>query len=1774
MNAPKETGNVQRTLRTPSLGNTLIVQCYNCSGKEHYARNCPKPRDGNQIERLSAKHRDTLARIQPADHTSDDGPSYESAFISEVQSSSIDENNEPMYQTHTKIINSTIGDDQINRNIKFDSFKGNVNSDSVEKDTHVPDLYVVEKLARNAYQEAEKQRIFAQQFQTQNTHLTSQLEIYRNGLEKLENENVSLDFKVIFCSYISDDKDLRLEKVFFFGEGKKGETLVVSKPVTLQTSSNKQTGENRNKNVIKLGMYRVVTTQESQINKTKSGLSSTGVNATSRVRRPMSKDSSVTNSVLVNSKKAAKNVSVYCHDECLAKHKLNVHSHVRRTFSTNSRTPKSLETTYIAPKTRFSTKETQSKTVDTTSVVFKSKIDVESASKAKDKVVQIVLWVVDSGCSKHMTGDRSLLRNFIEKFMGTVRFGNDNFAAITGYGDYIHGNITICHVYYVEGLGHNLFSVGQFCDGDLEVAFRSNTCYVRNLEGDDLLTGGRDSNLYTISISDMAASSPVCLMSKATSTKSWLWHRRLSHLNFGTINDLTRLDLVNGLPKFKYGKDHLCSACERGKSKKASHPPKLVPSDHSKLELLHMDLCGPMRVASINGKRYILVIVDDYSRYTWVYFLRSKDETPEIIKKFIAQAQLNYKAKVCKIRTDNDSPSTSLIIVDTHEAPPVVTITDEQTSPIALPEADELNQEDTAEFDGNAQFVPYNPPSHKEIKSSTTALVPSNVQNFYQILRDFKFGISFHDQKERTLLLSNNCGRISVMLKILWFGTKLVLWLKDISRKKVLILKSFAPVSHLEVVRMFIAYVAHKNITIFQMDVKTAFLNGPLKEEVYVSQPEGFIDPEFPDHVYRLKKALYGLKQAPRAWYDKLSSFLIEHGFTKGIIDPTLFTRRHRGDILLVQVYVDDIIFGSTNPDFSKRFANLMKNNFEMSMMGELKFFLGLQVHQSPRGIFISQSQYAIELLKKHGLDECVSMSTPMATERLDADLQGTPTDQTTYRRMIGGLMYLTASRPDIAFATFVCARYQARPTVKHLKEVKRIFRYLRQSYNMGLWYPKDSGFELIAYSDADHAGCKDDCKSTSGGLQFLGGKLVSWSSKKQDCTAMSTAEAEYVSLSAWFVTPVLQEYSYYLIILKQIDQGVGSTSGIRACALRILWIRENGLEILSNKAFGKASPPHAQTRRKWKFVRVPIPGQFQNLGPSTALKMTVPSTTEEKICKKNDVKARSLLLMALPNEHQLTFNQYVDAQSMFIAIKACFGGNDATKKTQKALLKQQVENFNATSSESLDSIFNRLQKLVSRLTILGVDTPPEDLNVKFLRSLPSEWDTHVVVWMNKPDFETMGLDDLYNNFKIVEQKVKRTVAANNDDKNLAFLKNIVVRDKYHNLQDDDIMKNIFNSGRHKDKVGMQIPAWMINEEKKHTEHYRMYLRSKQSQVLQAINVIRLRILKGVAKSDPQLQCNIGGIYYVNCVEIDSLALKVIWDNEDIHDLGYVETKFPPIVFNDTLTSEVTLSCEPTVSSLNDNEIDFRISFDESDDEDYTVIYDKNSFSYKLIIVNDLKMDSENDNEKVNMPSFSSPEPTISCFDDLDFFKDFENEFPVIVYNDALTSKSDFLTKPTVSPQHIDEFNLKDETSLSELITEYLVNISKRRILELKRRYFEDYYSDYQYAVSIKEDDTAYPCLHSPKTIKETSPICRLRKKSHLSLKNDMLPREKKSENGYSRTGQKESQKQTKPSTGWKRQSQSEAKDFPIEDPGFDATKSIQHATMVNFHLSEAQAAV
>ncbi|GJT94035.1 retrovirus-related pol polyprotein from transposon TNT 1-94 [Tanacetum coccineum] len=301
--------------------------------------------------------------------------------------------------------------------------------------------------------------------------------------------------------------------------------------------------------------------------------------------------------------------------------------------------------------------------------------------------------------------------------------------------------------------------------------------------------------------------------------------------------------------------------------------------------------------------------------------------------------------------------------------------------------------------------------------------------------------------------------------------------------------ESFAPVARIEAIRIFVANLAHKNMVIYQIDIKMAFLNGELKEEVYVSQPEGFVDQDNPSHMYKLKKALY--------------------------VDPILFTRHAENNLLLVQVYIEDIIFAFTNTAMCNEFANQMTTKFKMSMMGQMSFFLGLQISQSPRGIFINQYKYASKIVKKYGLHSTDSVDTPMVEKnKLDEDLQGKQVDATLYHGMIGSLMYLTSSRPDLIYAVCLFARYQAKPTEKHLQAMKRIFRYLNKTINMGLWYSKDTDMSLTAYEDADHAGCQDTRRSTSGSAQFLGDKLVSWSSKKQKCTAISSTKAEYIALS------------------------------------------------------------------------------------------------------------------------------------------------------------------------------------------------------------------------------------------------------------------------------------------------------------------------------------------------------------------------------------------------------------------------------------------------------------------------------------------------------------------------------------------------------------------------------------------------------------------------------------------------------------------------------------
>nr|GEV20450.1 retrovirus-related Pol polyprotein from transposon TNT 1-94 [Tanacetum cinerariifolium] len=759
-----------------------------------------------------------------------------------------------------------------------------------------------------------------------------------------------------------------------------------------------------------------------------------------------------------------------------------------------------------------------------------------------------------------------LLINFVWKFLGTVRFGNDHVAAILGFGDFQWGNILIT---------------------------RKNACFVRNLEGVDLLSGNLSTNLYTISLNEMASASLICLMARTSSTKSWLWHQRLSHLNFDTINDLGKNDLVTGLPKFKYDKEHLCPSCEQGKSKRASHPPKPVPNSRQRLHLLHMDLCGLMRIAIINGNARTMLIFSHAPLFLWaeaiatVCFTQNRSiihrrfnktsyelingRKPDIsflhvfsalcfpkndredIGKLGAKGDIGffigYSADSCAYRIYNRRTKK---IIET------MNVTFDELLVMAFEQSSELDLLFEAMYDDYIGSQPSADPrtvsaaqAHQVLQtpsSSTsiadTALTPSNSSSLASNL----------PKPSQDVLVPTPDNITPLTLKWL-FKNKNDEENTIIRNKSRLVVRgyhqeegidfeeSFAPVARMEAIRIFLAYAAHKLFTVFQMDVKTAFLHGSLKEDVYVCQPEGFIDADHPSHVFKLKKALYGLKQAPRAWYDEFSMFLLQNHFFKGTINPRLFIRRFDDDILVVHVYVDDIIFGSTHPSYTQLFSNLMKSLFEMSVIGEMTFFLGLQVNQSPCGIFINESIYVLEILKKYRMESCDPVGTPMKIkDKLDLDQNGTLVDATKYRSMIGALMYLTSSRPDIVHATCLCARYQAKPTKKHLKEVKRIFRYLRGTVNTGLFYTKDSGFKLTGCSDADYAKCKDTFKSTSGGAQFLGEKMgeLFGNSGKLNVSQMISQDSECKG-----IVPTEME-----LVLEQSQQGTShevsvSTEGV-----------------------------------------------------------------------------------------------------------------------------------------------------------------------------------------------------------------------------------------------------------------------------------------------------------------------------------------------------------------------------------------------------------------------------------------------------------------------------------------------------------------------------------------------------------------------------------------------------------------------------------------------------
>ncbi|KAJ9556466.1 hypothetical protein OSB04_011080 [Centaurea solstitialis] len=744
-----------------------------------------------------------------------------------------------------------------------------------------------------------------------------------------------------------------------------------------------------------------------------------------------------------------------------------------------------------------------------------------------------------------MTGYKELLHNYVERPGGTVSFGNKTTGVIKGYGILTNGKVSIKKVLYVEGLSHNLFSASQFCDGYNIVLFSIINCLIINSDGVEIFEGRRFYNLYVVDFPVIDSSKPVYLFSKATKGESWLWHRRFSHQNFSDIGKLANGGLVKGLPKLTFDRDSLCPACQMGKMKRSSHKSKTESSCQSPLEMLHMDLCVPMRIQSISGKKYILVMVmNTHGAYTpqkngvverrnrtlvevartmlaysglpltfWAeavstacftqnrttinkrfkktpyhiinrrvpnvkffhvfgcrcYILNNRDNLGKFDKKADEGYVLGYSLTSKTFRvynkrtnmvmetvyvifdetvsmtsehnsselgihsqastttsdsiTDPNSSELDLLFmdafldicadnedlvlsrnprVDIHDVPEPSSVNDSGPSenicstsnsdkaiPVPSVEQSELTPNDQSEI---SAVIDENDSQNNldDLAILPTQLKWTRAHPLYNVIGDVKDALDDSDwllatQEELLQFKRNKVYRLvprpqdKSIIKTKWiFRNK-----KDesgliVRNKARLVAKgysqqegidydeTFAPVARIEAIRIFLAYAAHKNIK---------------HEEVYIEQPEGFVDPDFPDHVCILDKALYGLKQAQRAWYETLTNHLLSKGFKRDTIDTTLFLKKEGDDLLLVQIYVDDIIFGSTNPELCTKFSKIMETEFEMSMMGELNFFLGIQVKQNPDGIFMNQSKYIKDMLKKFNMTDCSPIKTPIVTK-------------------------------------------------------------------------------------------------------------------------------------------------------------------------------------------------------------------------------------------------------------------------------------------------------------------------------------------------------------------------------------------------------------------------------------------------------------------------------------------------------------------------------------------------------------------------------------------------------------------------------------------------------------------------------------------------------------------------------------------------------------------------------------------------------------------------
>nr|GEX46862.1 hypothetical protein [Tanacetum cinerariifolium] len=685
------------------------------------------------------------------------------------------------------------------------------------------------------------------------------------------------------------------------------------------------------------------------------------------------------------------------------------------------------------------------------------------------------------------------------------------------------------HQFHLEVYGN-----WQFCDLDLDVAFRRNACYVKNSKGVDLLKGDRSINLYTINLHEMASASPICLMARASSTKSWLWHQRLSHLNFDTINDLARNDLVAGLLKFKYKKEHLCPSCEQEKSKRSYHPPKPVPNSRQRLHLLHMDLCGPMRIASINGKRITALL------QSLVIIIRTDNRTEfknHVLKEYFDTIGVSHQMSSVRAPQQNgvveqrnrtlvEAARTMLIFSRAplflwDEAIATACFTQNYIGKLGV-------KGDIGFFIGHSAdscaYRIYNRRTKKIMETMNVSFDELSTMSFEQrsskprlqskTSRQISSGLDLTYAPSTITTQQPTKGEFDLLFEAMYddyIGGQPATTGRIVSpaqephdhpleqvigepSRLVLTRNQLRSDGDMCMYALTVSTIEPKNVKEAMTDPE--WIDSMQEELLQFKRLDVWVLVPTPDNISPLTlKWLFKNKHDEEQTVIRNKSRLVVRGVSNG--RETAFLQGS----LKEDVYV-------CQPEGFIDADHLSHNHFFKGTI-DLTLFIKCFHHD------ILVSKYEVEILNKYGMESCDPIGTPMEIkDKLDQDQNGTPVDATKYRSMIGALMYLTSSRPDIVHAICLYARYQAKPIEKHLKEVKRIFRYLRGTANIGLWYTKDFGFELTGFSNADYAGCKDSFKSTSGGAQFLGEKLVSWSLKKQDCTVLSYAEAEYVSLS------------------------------------------------------------------------------------------------------------------------------------------------------------------------------------------------------------------------------------------------------------------------------------------------------------------------------------------------------------------------------------------------------------------------------------------------------------------------------------------------------------------------------------------------------------------------------------------------------------------------------------------------------------------------------------